>query len=61
MDEMEHNLRQAIETMMYKITQVDQEICHAEETQKSLRAKCEKRKLELEHSEKRLSSLQNVK
>ncbi|KAG0567253.1 hypothetical protein KC19_7G121700 [Ceratodon purpureus] len=61
MDEMEHNLREAIETMMKKITEVDQEICHAEDTKKSLRSKCEKRKLELEQSEKRLSSLQNVK
>jgi hypothetical protein len=60
-DEMEHNLREAIETMMKNITQVDEEICHIEDTQKSLRSKCDKRKLELECSEKRLSSLQNVK
>ena len=61
MDEMENNLRKVIDTMMKKITQLEQEISHTEEMQKLLHSKYEKRKLELERSEKRLTSLQNVK
>lgn len=61
MDTMEHNFKDAIETMMTKITQVDEEICYNEELQKVLHSKCIKQKLELERFEKRLSSLQNVK
>lgn len=61
MDTMEHNFKDAIETMKTKITQVDEEICYNEELQKVLHSKCIKQKLELERFEKRLSSLQNVK
>ncbi|XP_073392434.1 uncharacterized protein [Physcomitrium patens] len=61
MDDIEFNIRQAIELMLTSITQENQELCCKEDREKILHSKCEKLKLELKRSEKRFSTLQNVK
>jgi hypothetical protein len=61
MDEIEHNLRHAISSMLTHINTKNEEIDNVERLEKTLQFKCEKRKFELECTEKRLQTLQNVR
>ncbi|KAG6548057.1 hypothetical protein Mapa_010491 [Marchantia paleacea] len=59
MDEIERGLKEAINAMLESISACEQEQSSSEKDEKAMEAKVEKRKLELERSEKRLSTLHN--
>ncbi|OAE34913.1 hypothetical protein AXG93_400s1080 [Marchantia polymorpha subsp. ruderalis] len=61
MDEIERGLKEAITAMLESISASEQEQSSSEKDEKAMEAKVEKRKLELERSEKRLSTLHNVR
>ena len=61
MDEIEWSMRDTINAMLEAVASVEQELHSVEREEEALRAKCEKRKFELELSEKRLATLQHVR
>lgn len=61
MDAIERSMRDTINDMLEGVASVEQDLHSVEREEEALRAKCEKRKFELERSEKRLSTLQHVR
>jgi len=61
MDKTEYNMKKAMKDLIARAKHVNDKIHVIEEIQRILHFKCEKYKIELEQSEERLITLQNVK